>query len=289
MRNLLKLTSLFLFVFSMQAQEKPITIEDELVNNRLNLYAVNKNLIDYDITVVIKGTGFKQRAGKPRLTRIPATSKVKVSSLVIERGKEPKYTYTVEANDSLQTYEIRAPISGIVVDSHANPGEFAGEQSLLTIANYERVWADLNVFPGEAQDIRAGQSVELRVGELVASSAIRFLNPGQGLSPSVIARVPLDNPDLTWTPGLLVEAEVTVDQFEVPLAIDNRALQTFRDWQVVFIKIGDEYEIRPLELGRSDSRFTEVLDGLNAGDSYVVENSYLLKADLEKSGASHDH
>ena len=52
---------------------------------------------------------------------------------------------------------------------------------------------------------------------------------------------------------------------------------------------GNVYEIRPLELGRSDGHFTEVLGGLNAGDIYVVENSYLLKADLEKSGASHDH
>jgi cobalt-zinc-cadmium efflux system membrane fusion protein len=71
--------------------------------------------------------------------------------------------------------------------------------------------------------------------------------------------------------------------------VDNRALQSFRDWQVVFIQIGETYEIRPLELGRTDGQFTEVLSGLNAGDSYVVENSFLLKADLEKSGASHDH
>jgi len=66
-------------------------------------------------------------------------------------------------------------------------------------------------------------------------------------------------------------------------------LQSFRDWTVVFIQIGDTYEIRPLELGRSDGRYTEVLNGLNAGDRYVVENSYLIKADIEKSGASHDH
>ena len=196
---------------------------------------------------------------------------------------------TVEANDSLQTYEITAPISGVVVDSHANPGEYAGEQHLLTIANYQNVWADLNVFPGEAQRIRAGQEVVLRMGELTADSSIRYLNPGEGLSPHVVARVPLANPDLIWTPGLLVEADVTVDQFEVPLAVDNRALQQFRDWQVVFIQVGDNYEIRPLELGRSDARFTEVLSGLNPGDYYVVENSYLIKADLEKSGATHSH
>jgi membrane fusion protein, heavy metal efflux system len=53
--------------------------------------------------------------------------------------------------------------------------------------------------------------------------------------------------------------------------------------------VDDTYEIRPLELGRSDGNLTEVLGGLQAGDRYVVENSYLIKADIEKSGASHDH
>ncbi|MBL4571646.1 MAG: efflux RND transporter periplasmic adaptor subunit [Gammaproteobacteria bacterium] len=196
---------------------------------------------------------------------------------------------TVEANDSLQTYEIRAPISGTVIDSHANPGEFASDQPLLTIANYSNVWADLNVFPSEAQRIRAGQEVSLRMGELSTSSTIRYLNPGEGLSPHVIARVPLANPDLIWTPGLLVEADVTVAKFDVDLAVENTALQDFLGRPVVFIQVGNSFEARPLQLGRSDRRFTEVLSGLNRGDIYVVANSYLLKADLEKSGATHAH
>ena len=100
----------------MQAQKKPIIIVDELVKNRLNLYAINENLIDYDITVIVKGTGFKQRAGKPRLTRIPATSKIKVSSLVVERDKEPKYTYLIEANDSLSRRSLRPEFTAIKVD-----------------------------------------------------------------------------------------------------------------------------------------------------------------------------
>ena len=71
--------------------------------------------------------------------------------------------------------------------------------------------------------------------------------------------------------------------------VEKRALQSFRDWSVVFIQVGDTYEIRPLELGRGDRHVVEVLSGLSPGDHYVVENSYLLKADIEKSGASHDH
>jgi cobalt-zinc-cadmium efflux system membrane fusion protein len=127
------------------------------------------------------------------------------------------------------------------------------------------------------------------MGEQTVDSTILYLNPGEGNSPNVVARVPLDNPERLWTPGLLVEGDVVTAEIPVPLLVDNMAIQTFRDWQVVFINISDTYEIRPLTLGRTDGRFTEVLEGLNAGDEYVVVNSYLIKADLEKSGASHDH
>jgi membrane fusion protein, heavy metal efflux system len=195
----------------------------------------------------------------------------------------------IEANESLQRYTITAPIDGLVIQRHANPGEFAGEQPLLTIADYSNVWVDLDVFPGDARTIQPGQTVTIRMGDLSAESSILYLNPGAGDSPNVVARVPLSNPQAQWTPGLLVEGDVLVAETSVPLLIENRALQTFRDWQVVFIKVGSTYEIRPLELGRTDGTYTEVLGGLEAGAEYVVINSYLLKADLEKSGAAHDH
>lgn len=196
---------------------------------------------------------------------------------------------TIEANSSLQTYEIKAPITGVVVDKHANPGEMAGSESLMTIANYDSLWVDLSVFPGDMSQITPGLPVVVSMNDLLVESTIRYLNPGEGNSPTVIARVHLPNPDLSWSPGLLVEALVHVNKIPVGLMVDNRAIQTFRDWQVVFIQIGESYEIRPVTLGRTDGEFSEVLDGLNVGDRYVVENSYLLKADIEKDGATHDH
>ena len=196
---------------------------------------------------------------------------------------------TIESNNNLQTYDIKAPINGMVVEKHANPGEMAGDTPLLTIANYSNLWADLTVFPGDAGRVRAGMPVDIRMNEHSQGSTIRYLNPGEGNSPAVTARVFLPNPDLYWSPGLLVEGLVGVEIVPVELMVDNRAIQSFRDWQVVFIKIEDSYEIRPLTLGRTDGEFTEVLDGLSPGDTYVVGNSYLIKADIEKDGASHDH
>jgi len=75
----------------------------------------------------------------------------------------------------------------------------------------------------------------------------------------------------------------------VPIAVPVDAIQTFRDWSVVFIAVADTYEVRPVELGRSDGRLVEIVSGLDPGELYVSKNSYLIKADIEKAGAAHDH
>ena len=103
------------------------------------------------------------------------------------------------------------------------------------------------------------------------------------------ARVVLDNGDGVWTPGQFVEARVTIAETPVALAVPQSALQQFRDFTVVFAQVDDTYEVRMLELGRRDGEWVEVLGGLAPGTRYVTQNSYLIKADIEKSGASHDH
>jgi len=103
------------------------------------------------------------------------------------------------------------------------------------------------------------------------------------------ARIVLPNPKGQWRPGLPVKVEVVAAETEVPVAVAAEAIQTVRDWQAVFGRYGEFLEARPLELGRSDGRYVEVLDGLTAGERYAVSNSFLIKADLGKAGASHDH
>ena len=195
----------------------------------------------------------------------------------------------IEANTSLQTYEIKAPLSGIVVEKHANPGELASGQPLLSIANYDNIWVDLAVFPGDSHQVRTGMSVTIRMDDRVAESAIRYINPSQGESPTVIARVPLQNVDSIWTPGLLVEGLVHVESENVAIAVKNDALHLFEDNQVVFVLEDETYEPRIVTVGSSDPFLTEILSGLKPGERYVVANSYLIKADLEKEGVEHGH
>jgi cobalt-zinc-cadmium efflux system membrane fusion protein len=57
----------------------------------------------------------------------------------------------------------------------------------------------------------------------------------------------------------------------------------------VFIQKGDIYEAQPISTGRRDTEFVEVTAGLSGGETIVINQSFLIKADIEKSAAVHDH
>lgn len=199
---------------------------------------------------------------------------------------------TVESNVSLAPYAISSPINGVVLSREAGVGELAGETPLFEVADLSALWVDLHLFGSDAQHITPGLPVEvtrLSDGVSARTTLDRVLPVTATASQSTVARATLENADGRWRPGAAVRARVTVAEQAVPLSVPLAALQRFRDWEVVFIRIGEDYEIRPLELGRRDGVHAEVLGGLKAGDEIVVEQSYLVKADIEKSGASHDH
>lgn len=198
----------------------------------------------------------------------------------------------VESNASLSRYAVTSPIAGTVLERSAESGALAGEEPLFVIADLNTLAADLALFGSDAARVQSGAAVQLRRvadGYTVQASVERVLPAADAHSQSLVARVVVPNADGLWRPGMAVEARVVTAQAEVPLRLPLAAVQRFRDWQVAFLRIGDTYEIRPLELGRSDGDWIEVKDGLKAGDEVVVEQSYLIKADIEKSGASHDH
>jgi cobalt-zinc-cadmium efflux system membrane fusion protein len=200
---------------------------------------------------------------------------------------------TIESNLSLTEYDVGAPIGGVVLSRQATLGAVASESMpLYEIADLSRLWVDLHLFGGDAQHIRAGVPVEvtrLTDGATARTRLERVLPGTATASQSTVARATIANADGLWRPGSAVKARITVAQQPADLVVPLSALQQFRDWDVVFIRIGDTYEVRPVELGQRDAQQVEVLSGIAAGDAVVVEQSYLVKADIEKSGATHDH
>ncbi|KRD77673.1 cation transporter [Lysobacter sp. Root983] len=200
---------------------------------------------------------------------------------------------SIESNLSLTTYTVASPIAGVVLARNAAVGSVAGEgAALFEVADLSSLWVDLHVFGADAQHIQAGVPVTVtRMSDgVTADTTLERVLPGTATaSQSTVARATIANADGLWRPGSAVKARITVERQPARLVVPLAALQTFRDWDAVFIRHGDVYEVRPVELGKRDAQRVEVLSGLKAGDQVVVEQSYVVKADIEKSGASHDH
>lgn len=208
-----------------------------------------------------------------------------------QRVRAGELLASVESNESLNVYRIEAPISGVITGRNGAAGEQTAGRVLFEITDTTEVWAELSLFPGDRSKVIEGMPVTVRAvgGDAAYRGTVDQIGVTSTANQAVPARVRLDNPEGVLAPGLYVNAEIEVAVHDVPLAVRREGLQSFRDFTVVYAQVGDQYEVRMLDLGRQDGERVEVLGGLAPGTRYVTTNSYLIKADIEKSGASHDH
>ena len=197
----------------------------------------------------------------------------------------------IDSNDSLQRYNVVAPMAGTVLARTATVGEISGDQPLFEIADLREVAIEAQAFGKVGARVAVGQPVEVvRVADgASASTTIERVLPTTRQNQSTTVRARIGNADGRWRPGSAIEARVALSGREAAVVIRPEALQRFRDWDVVFVRVGDVYEARPLVLGARSRAAVEVLEGLAAGAEYVTAQSFLIRADIEKSGASHDH
>ncbi len=201
---------------------------------------------------------------------------------------------TVESNLSLTSYPVTAPIAGVISARHVQVGSAVGEgAALFEIADLSTLWVDLHIFGSDTQHITAGVPVTVtRMSDGVsADTTLARILPGTATaSQSTVARATLRNTDGRWRPGAAVTARIVVASTPAALVVPLTALQTMEGRDVVFVREGDErYLARPVRLGQRDGRKVAVLSGLTAGEQVVVEQSYVVKADLGKAGAGHAH
>jgi membrane fusion protein, heavy metal efflux system len=229
-----------------------------------------------------------------RIAHVRATYPGNVAEVRVNLGDVVRkgQTLAVITNATSGTdYELVSPVSGEVTQRLINAGELASEQMLFEIIDLSKVWVELSAFPQNIEKLRVGQQTEvfdLHQHQRVSGEII-YIAPVMTGGHIARARVLVSNTHGHWRPGMHVQADVVVGQKAVQLAVKRDALQTFRDMPVVFARFGNTFEVRMPELGESDGSYIEVKGGLAPGTPYVVSNSYLLKADILKDGASHDH
>jgi cobalt-zinc-cadmium efflux system membrane fusion protein len=199
---------------------------------------------------------------------------------------------TVESNQSLTSYELRAPIAGTVIDRQMSLGEYASDQKpAFIIADLSTVWVDLSVYRRDLRRVHVGDAVMIDAedGDDHIEAKISYVSPiGNSDTQSALARAVVKNHDLRLRPGLFVSGRVLLSAKRVNVAVKSSALQTIENRTVVFVRTGDKFEVRDVELGDRDREQVEILFGVLEGDVYAAKNSFIVKAELAKATAVDD-
>jgi membrane fusion protein, heavy metal efflux system len=258
------------------------------LNNDLqrNLYERDKILGDRHIIaeqIVLRSEG---AAGQAKINLDIARQKL----LALGVTENELAVLPDEPETALRRQQVRAPISGRVVDRRVDLGAAVGrdnlETELFTVADLDRVWVELAVGPTSLPTVAEGQIVSVAAHGLAkrAVGRIVFVSPivdKETHSARVVAEIA--NPDGNWRPGSLVEAAIAIGQRPVAVAVPVSAVQTIGKTRVVFVRTQDGFERRPVTLGESDDRLLEVLSGVREAETIAVSNTFVLKAELLKS------
>ena len=248
-------------------------------------------------SVTLNGRVIPDSSKVSRLTaRFPGVVK-EIRKLAGSRVEKGDVLARIEGNESLQTYDLVSPRAGEVLQVSSAVGEGVTDSDpVITVGDLSTVWIELSVPKGDFSKLKVGQKVlinpssNLETTDNILEGRITYLSAlADGDSQTRLARAEVANSTYSLIPELFVEAKVVIEERQVPVAIKAEALQKFRDWDVVFRKVGQNFEIAILELGDVDGDWIEVREGLLPGTEYVTKNSFVVKADVMKSGASHDH
>ncbi len=197
-----------------------------------------------------------------------------------------------EPDVDVARYELHAPSKGQIVEKHITPGEKVSDgESVYTIADLGTVWLNISVYTDYAGQIREGQRVVVHAGDRKADGVVDYVSAvvSEGTR-TLSARVVVENDDRAWKPGEFVTARVETGVVRVSRAVPIEAVQTYEGRDVVFVQDEDGIEPVPVRIGLRNDVAVELLgDAIALGTPIVVKNSFLMKAELGKSAAGHEH
>jgi cobalt-zinc-cadmium efflux system membrane fusion protein len=182
---------------------------------------------------------------------------------------------------------LQSPLAGKVVTRNLSRGQFV-EPTLTAfkVADLRRVFVTLAVFERDVSSIRPDDEVEIGAGSAAGPTLLgRVAYVGDEIdlqTKTAAVRVMVDQPDTPLRPGQSVAAKIrTHDQAREVLLVPRDAVTSVDGKPTVFVR-HDEHSVEPraIEIGRSDGKHDEVIEGLAAGERVVQTGVFALKSEI---------
>ncbi len=196
-------------------------------------------------------------------------------------------------------FSLRSPMAGTIIDRKVAPGQVTEPSAVLfKVADISSLWVTANAYERDALRVREGEQARVTFpalpGQTFTGAVVLIGGQVDASSRTLPIRVAVANPARVLRPGMAAKVFLPLDAGAHPVvAVPAAALQRLGDRWCVFVPGHEgEFEIREVGRGRDLGGEVEVLSGLKAGETIVVEGAFLLKAEADKArgeGEHHDH
>lgn len=200
-------------------------------------------------------------------------------------------------------YTVTSPIAGRVVEREVTLGELVGPErerkSLVRVANLNPIWVVVDVPEAQLGAAPVGSKAKVEVPAIgqTFDGTVTYVAPELDESTRTArARVEVANEPPKLLPGMFARVEISdgadAESAEPVIAVRDEAVQTVEGEPSVFVPVEGEpntFARRAVGVGPAVGGMVPVYAGLKEGERYVVSGSFVLKAELGKAGAAHQH
>lgn len=196
-------------------------------------------------------------------------------------------------------YVLTAPIAGVISQKDLVLGENVQlADQLFVIDQLDQLWLEFIAPSSEFADIALNQSIEfksLQSGNLFKAQIQSLNSQADAQTGRLQVRAKVLSHAAELRPNLMVNVQLQQQQAQQGLRILASAVQKVEGKDAVFVAAQHEQKIEftpqtvTLGTSSSDGQWIEVLSGLEQGQQYAAQGSFLLKSELEKGEASHAH
>lgn len=247
-----------------------------------------------------KNIPLNREIGQARAEVQIATAEIMhITNSLRAQGAHVEEAGSANAKHDISIVDLRAPMSGAVIERFVNPGAgIEAGKALLTIADTSRVWVIANVPENQIGSLKVGMVatvipqgnqnarifgrinyIDPRVSEETRTASVRVevLNEGGLLKVGGFARVEFAN---------MLGSNAVV-------AVPGESIQRIEGKSVVFVaKPGkpNEFESRAVTTSKElQSGLVAISSGLQAGETVVAKGSFILKSSLLKEQIGDEH
>lgn len=195
---------------------------------------------------------------------------------------------------AISSFPLIAPLSGTVIERRAVIGELAKpEDRLFVVADLSRVWVEANVPEGQLAHVRTGALAQASVAAYPDQVFPGKVNVVGAVfdkdTRTAKAIIELNNAKGLLRPNMFANVAIQTGETRELLAVPELAVTLVQGVPTVFVREGQGFEARPVELGERLGGKVVIKSGLAPGEDVVTEGVYALKARMLKSQIGDSH